>query len=70
MVQSNVHENDPEVCSTQIQGQKFSNLVTRGQLPNVGREALDGGGLVALGIQALLDGLPQQLFHFEAANNF
>ena len=62
-VLADLHEHHPEVGPPQVQGQELSDLCAAGQLPDVGGEALDGGGLVGGPAQAAVDGAAQALLH-------
>ena len=63
LVLSDLHEHHPEVGPPQVQGQELADLGAAWQLPDVGGEALDGGGLVGGPAQAAVDGAAQALLH-------
>ena len=50
-----LHDDDSEVGSSEIEGQELSLLLSVGQAPDVGRETLDAGGLVLLLGQPFLE---------------
>ena len=54
LVGSQLHNDDPEIGSSEIERQKLSLLLAVGQAPYVGREALDAGRLVLGQAQAFL----------------
>ena len=63
MIRFNVDENDPKVCSAEIEREKLADFGSGRQLPDVRGEAFDRRRRVTLGVEALLDGVTQSLLH-------
>ena len=60
---SELHEDDPEVGTSQVEGQELALFLTIWQLLDIGGKALNRSLLVPLLLEPQLDGVPHLLLH-------